>query len=61
MSLNVGDQEYNGGKKYRQKGTLCGPNKSGQAFQRAIMRLIPCQYDPIRGTQSQRHLNGQNQ
>jgi hypothetical protein len=27
MSLNVGDQEYNGGKKYRQKGTLCGPNK----------------------------------
>jgi hypothetical protein len=26
MSLNVGDQEYNGGKKYRQKGTLCGPN-----------------------------------
>jgi hypothetical protein len=27
MSRNVGDQEYNGGKKYRQKGTLCGPNK----------------------------------
>jgi hypothetical protein len=26
MSLNVGDQEHNGGKKYRQKGTLCGPN-----------------------------------
>ena len=29
MSLNVGDQEYNGGKKYRQKGTLCGPNNDG--------------------------------
>jgi hypothetical protein len=27
MSLNVGDQECNSGKKYRQKGTLCGPNK----------------------------------
>jgi hypothetical protein len=27
MSLNVGDQEYNSGKKYRQKGTLCGPNR----------------------------------
>jgi hypothetical protein len=26
MSLNTGDQEYNSGKKYRQKGTLCGPN-----------------------------------
>jgi hypothetical protein len=26
MGLNVGDQEYNGGKKYRQKGTLSGPN-----------------------------------
>jgi hypothetical protein len=26
MSLNIGDQEYNSGKKYRQKGTLCGPN-----------------------------------
>ena len=26
MSLNMGDQEYNSGKKYRQKGTLCGPN-----------------------------------
>jgi hypothetical protein len=26
MSLNMGDQEYNNGKKYRQKGTLCGPN-----------------------------------
>jgi hypothetical protein len=26
MSLNVGDQEYNSGKKYRQKGALCGPN-----------------------------------
>jgi hypothetical protein len=23
----MGDQEYNSGKKYRQKGTLCGPNK----------------------------------
>ena len=22
----MGDQEYNIGKKYRQKGTLCGPN-----------------------------------
>jgi hypothetical protein len=22
----MGDQEYNSGKKYRQKGTLCGPN-----------------------------------
>jgi hypothetical protein len=26
MRLNMGDQEYNIGKKYRQKGTLCGPN-----------------------------------
>jgi hypothetical protein len=26
MSLNVGDQECNSGKKYKQKGTLCGPN-----------------------------------
>jgi hypothetical protein len=26
MSLNTGDQEYNSGKKYRQKGALCGPN-----------------------------------
>jgi hypothetical protein len=26
MSLNVGDQECNSGKKYGQKGTLCGPN-----------------------------------
>jgi hypothetical protein len=32
MSLNVGDQEYNGGKKYRQKGTLCGPNTSTHLF-----------------------------
>jgi hypothetical protein len=24
MSLNVGDQECNSGKKYGQKGTLCG-------------------------------------
>jgi hypothetical protein len=23
----MGDQEYNIGKKYRQKGTLCGPNR----------------------------------
>jgi hypothetical protein len=22
----MGDQEYNSGKKYRQKGALCGPN-----------------------------------
>jgi hypothetical protein len=28
MSLNVGDQECNSGKKYRQKGTLCGPNRN---------------------------------
>jgi len=26
MSLNVNEQECNGGKKYGQKGTLCGPN-----------------------------------
>jgi hypothetical protein len=26
MSLNVGDQECSSGKKYRQKGILCGPN-----------------------------------
>jgi hypothetical protein len=24
----MGDQEYNSGKKYRQKGTLCGPNNT---------------------------------
>ena len=24
----MGDQEYNSGKKYRQKGTLCGPNNA---------------------------------
>jgi hypothetical protein len=30
MSLNMGDQEYNSGKKYRQKGTLCGPNRMAQ-------------------------------
>ena len=23
----MGDHEYNSGKKYRQKGTLCGPNR----------------------------------
>ena len=28
MSLNMGDQEYNSGKKYRQKGTLCGPSSN---------------------------------
>jgi hypothetical protein len=27
MSLNTGDQGYNNGKKYGQKGTLCGPNR----------------------------------
>ena len=29
MSLNAGDQGYNNGKKYGQKGTLCGPNTLG--------------------------------
>jgi hypothetical protein len=28
MSLNVSDQECNSGKKYGQKGTLCGPNNA---------------------------------
>jgi hypothetical protein len=28
MGLNVSEQECNGGKKYGQKGTLCGPNIS---------------------------------
>jgi hypothetical protein len=28
MSLNVSDQECNSGKKYGQKGTLCGPNSN---------------------------------
>jgi hypothetical protein len=31
MSLNVSDQECNSGKKYGQKGTLCGPNKWSSA------------------------------
>jgi hypothetical protein len=31
MSLNTGDQVYNNGKKYGQKGTLCGPN-TGQIY-----------------------------
>jgi hypothetical protein len=35
MSLNMGDQECNSGKKYRQKGTLCGPNMK-QAFQTIV-------------------------
>jgi hypothetical protein len=26
MSLNTSDEGYNNGKKYGQKGTLCGPN-----------------------------------
>jgi hypothetical protein len=30
MSLNVSEQECNGGKKYGQKGTLCGPNSRQQ-------------------------------
>jgi hypothetical protein len=34
MSLNVGDQECNSGKKYRQKGTLCGPNKGERGRER---------------------------
>jgi hypothetical protein len=32
MSLNVGDQECNSGKKYGQKGTLCGPNIQKYGF-----------------------------
>jgi hypothetical protein len=32
MSLNMGDQEYNSGKKYRQKGTLCDPNRSKEPY-----------------------------
>jgi hypothetical protein len=26
MSLNTSDEGYNNGKKYGQKGTICGPN-----------------------------------
>jgi hypothetical protein len=26
MSLNISDEGYNNGKKYGQKGTICGPN-----------------------------------
>jgi hypothetical protein len=26
ISLNTGDEGYNNGKKYGQKGTICGPN-----------------------------------
>jgi hypothetical protein len=33
----MGDQEYNSGKKYRQKGTLCGPNSNKTL-------LISCTY-----------------
>jgi hypothetical protein len=32
MSLNVSEQECNGGKKYGQKGTLCGPNSDIKAI-----------------------------
>jgi hypothetical protein len=28
MSLNISDEGYNNGKKYGQKGTICGPNNS---------------------------------
>jgi hypothetical protein len=38
MSLNVGDQEYNSGKKYRQKGTLCGPNNIEAKFVRRLKK-----------------------
>jgi hypothetical protein len=47
MGLNVGDQEYNGGKKYRQKGTLCGPNSGkdkheNEAYLHSISVLCWC-------------------
>jgi hypothetical protein len=29
MSLNTSDEGYNNGKKYGQKGTICGPNSRG--------------------------------
>jgi hypothetical protein len=32
MSLNICDQEYNSGKKYRQNDTLCGPNRNNIGF-----------------------------
>jgi hypothetical protein len=39
MSLNVGDQECNSGKKYGQKGTLCGPNRNGVQLLPIILTL----------------------
>jgi acyl-CoA reductase-like NAD-dependent aldehyde dehydrogenase len=36
MSLNTGDQGYNNGKKYGQKGTICGPNITMPARKRAL-------------------------
>jgi hypothetical protein len=37
----MGDQECNSGKKYRQKGTLCGPNTFGlyQAYLESVKTL----------------------
>jgi hypothetical protein len=51
MSLNMGDQEYNSGKKYRQKGTLCGPNKGYKPNSNVSLRLniVEC----VRGSYNQ--------
>jgi hypothetical protein len=40
MSLNVGDQEYNSGKKYRQKGALCDPNTDAVRFSKILFVSI---------------------
>jgi hypothetical protein len=39
MSLDVSDQECNSGKKYGQKGTLCGPNNARKL--KYIAKCIP--------------------
>jgi hypothetical protein len=39
MSLNTGDQGYNNGKKYGQKGTICGPNKTFTQHQQDFQNL----------------------
>ena len=38
MSLNTSDEGYNNGKKYGQKGTLCGPNTE-KAFTTSLNKL----------------------
>jgi hypothetical protein len=36
----MGDQEYNSGKKYKKKGTLCGPNIPPQLKVLCVLRKL---------------------